>query len=195
MENGWIDTVIVLSCKYVDDETSEKCVEYILETVSSILYHKYLFVYDSSLAKASDIISVTIQLTKLKHSLKQSKQVTAREFPHRSYIFYMIPSPAIIDINKLGDGCTITTDSCNAACKVRRLLVKAIDSCVKEQYCMKYLRNVWILFMYKAMSKFMNRFVEDSLYNISPFLRVSPDLANFIRAFHKEFTEKISEIG
>ena len=36
MENGGIDPVIVLSCMYVEDETSEKCVKSILETLSSI---------------------------------------------------------------------------------------------------------------------------------------------------------------
>ena len=71
MENGGIDPVIVLSCMYVEDETSEKCVESILETVSSISCHEYLLVYDSSLAKASDIISVIIQLTKLNHNLQR----------------------------------------------------------------------------------------------------------------------------
>ena len=99
--------------------------------------------YDSSLTKAYDIISVTIHLTNLKHNLKRWKQVTARDSPDRSYILYMIPYPDSIDINKLGDGGTITTDTCNAACKVRRLLVKSIDGCVNEQYCMQYLRNVW----------------------------------------------------
>ena len=42
----------------------------------------------------------------------------------------MIPSPDIIGINKLGDGGTITTDTCNDARKVRRLLFKTIDGCV-----------------------------------------------------------------
>ena len=78
MNNGGLDPVILLSCMYVEDETSEKCVESILGTVSSISCHEYLFVYDSSLTKASDIISVIIQLTKLKHNFQRWKQVTAR---------------------------------------------------------------------------------------------------------------------
>ena len=100
----------------------------------------------------------------------------------------MIPSPDSIDINKLGDSGTITTDTCNAKRKVRRLFVKAIDGCVNEQYCMKHLQNVWINGVAKAVSKFMNGFLEDSLDNISPFLRVSLYLANSIRDFHKEFS-------
>ena len=60
MENSGLDLVILLSCMCVEDETPEKCVESIIETVSSILCYEYIFVYDSSLTKASDIISVTI---------------------------------------------------------------------------------------------------------------------------------------
>ena len=110
--------------------------ESIIETVSSISCHEYLFVYDSSLKKSSDIIYVTIHLTKINHHFQQWKQVTSREFPDRSNLLDMIPLPDSIDIKKLGDGGIITTDTCNDSRKVRRLLVKAIDDCVNEQYCM-----------------------------------------------------------
>ena len=177
MDNGGLDTLIVSSCMYVEYETSEKCMESILETVSSILCHEYLFVYDSSLAKTSDIISVIIHLTKLKHHLQRWKKVTAREFPDIPDLLDMIPSPDSIDINKIGESVTINTDTCNAARKVQHLLVKAIDGCVNEQDCMQHLQNMWINGVAKAVSKFMNGFLEDSLDNISPFLRVSPELA------------------
>ena len=75
MENGGLDLVGLLLCMYVEDETSENCVESILETVSSIYCHEYCFVYDSSLTKVSDIICVTIQLNKLKHNLQQWKKL------------------------------------------------------------------------------------------------------------------------
>ena len=39
----------------------------------------------------------------------------------------MIPQPDSINIDKLGEGGTITTDTCNAAQKVRRLLVEHIN--------------------------------------------------------------------
>ena len=81
--------MIVSSCMYVENETSEKCVDYIIETVSSISCHEYIFVYDSSLTKESDIISVTIQINKLKHHLKRRKQVTSGEFPDRSDLLNM----------------------------------------------------------------------------------------------------------
>ena len=43
IENGGLGPVIVSSFIYVEYETSEKCVESILETVSSISFHEYLF--------------------------------------------------------------------------------------------------------------------------------------------------------
>ena len=168
----------------VEDDTSEKCVESILEIGSFISCHEYIFVYDSSLTKASDIIPVIIQLTKINHHLQQWKQVTAREFPYRSDILNMITSSDIIDINKLGGSGTITTDTCKPAHKVRRLLVKHIDGCVNEQYCMQHIWNVWNNGVAKAVSKFINGVLEDSLDNISLFLCVSPHLANVICAFH-----------
>ena len=47
---------------------------------------------------------------------------------------------------------------------------------------------MWINGMAKAVLNFMNGFLEDSLYNISPFLCVSPDLVNVIHYFYKEFS-------
>ena len=52
---------------------------------------------------------------------------------------------------------------------------------------MQHLRNVWVNGVAKAVTKFMNGFLEEITDNISPFLRVSPDLEKVIRAFHKEF--------
>ena len=53
---------------------------------------------------------------------------------------------------------------------------------------MQHLRNLLINGVAKNVPKFMNGFLEDSLDNISLFLRVSPELANVIRDFHKEFS-------
>ena len=113
------------------------------------------------------------------------EKVTTIEFSDRFDLLDIIPSPDRIGVNKLGDGGTITTDTCNAARKVRRLLVKTIYGCVNEQDCMQHLRSVCMNGVAKYVSKFMNRFLEESLDNISPFLRVSPDLANSIRDSHK----------
>ena len=100
----------------------------------------------------------------------------------------MIPSPDSININTLGEGGTITTDTCNTAQKVHRVLVEYIVSTVNEKDDMQHLRNVWINGVAKAVDKYMSKFPEESLDKISSFLRVSPDLAHVIRAFHKEFS-------
>ena len=73
----------------------------------------------------------TSQLYKLKDCLKCRKEVTMREFPDRPDILLLIPDPDSINIDKLGDGGTITTDTCYAAQKVRWLLVEYINSTVK----------------------------------------------------------------
>ena len=40
----------------------------------------------------------------------------------------------------------------------------------------------------KLSPSFLNEFLDDSLESISSFLRVSPDLANVLHEFHKEFS-------
>ena len=56
----------------------------------------------------------TSQLDKLKDRLKRWKEVTMREFTDRPDILLLITDPYSINIDKLGDGVTITTDTCNA---------------------------------------------------------------------------------
>ena len=56
-----------------------------------------------------------------------------REFPDRPYILLLIPDPDSINIDKLGDSGTITTDTCNVSQKVCRLLVGYIDGTFNEQ--------------------------------------------------------------
>ena len=48
-------------------------------------------------------------------------------------LLLLITDPYSINIDKLGDGVTITTDTCNVAQKVRRLLVEYINGTVNEQ--------------------------------------------------------------
>ena len=96
-----------------------------------------------------------------------------------------------IDIKKLTDG-AVTTDTCNSARKTRRILVEIVaqidGGVVHEQDCFHHLRNVWINGIAKAVSEFMKEYLSDSLDEISSFLRISPDLAHIIRAYHKEFS-------
>ena len=68
-------------------------------------------------------------------------------------------------------------------------IVSQIDGgVVHEQDCFNHLRNVRINGVAKAVSRFMNEYLKDSLDNISSFLRISSDLAHIIRAYHKEFS-------
>ena len=53
---------------------------------------------------------------------------------------------------------------------------------------MQHLRKVWINRVAKAVNKYMTEFLNESLDDISSFLRVSPDLDHVICAFHKEFS-------
>ena len=73
----------------------------------------------------------TSQLYKLKDRLKLWKEITMREFTDRPDILLLITDPDSINIDKLGDGGTITTDTCNAAQKFCRLLVEYINGTVK----------------------------------------------------------------
>ena len=100
----------------------------------------------------------------------------------------MIPQPGSINIDKIGEGGTITTDTCNAAQKIFRLLVEHINGHVNQQECMQHLRNVWINGAAKAVNKYMTEFFNKILDDISSYLRVSPDLAHVICAFHNEFS-------
>ena len=117
--------------------------------------------------------------------------MTIREFPDRSDLLELIPDMSSIDISKLTDG-AVTTDTCNSARKARRILVEIVSQIdggvVHEQDCFHHLRNVWINGAAKAVSRFLKEYLSDSLDEISSFLRVSPDLAHIIRAYHKEFS-------
>ena len=120
--------------------------------------------------KCFNISLPSTQLDKLKQRLARWKEITKREFPNRPDLLEMIPSPDSINVDKLGKGGTITTDTCNAAQKVRRLLVEYINGTVNEQDCMQHLRNVWINGVAIAVNKYMLEFLEESLDDISSFL-------------------------
>ena len=124
----------------------------------------------------------------MKHRLRRWRETTAREFPDRPDLLQHIPDPSSISVDKLGNDGLINTDTCNTALKTRRLLVEEIEGTVHEQDCMNHLRCVWLNGTTKAVSKYMSTHLHDSLENISSFLRVSPDLAHVIRAYHKEFS-------
>ena len=120
--------------------------------------------------------------------MERWKEVTKREFPDRPDLLDLIPEPESINTDKLGKDGVLTTDTCNTAQKIRRILVEYIGGTIHEQDCMHHLRNVWVNGVAKAVNSYLKDFLEESLDNIASFLRVSPDLAQVIRAFHKEFS-------
>ncbi len=61
-----------------------------------------------------------MQINSLKHRLTQLKEVMAELFPE---CIDVVPCEKDIDINKLGDSGQITSDTCNAAQKIQRILV------------------------------------------------------------------------
>lgn len=87
---------------------------------------------------------LSLQLNSLKDRLRCWKEVTAREFPNRPDLLQQIPDPDLISIDKLGENGVITKDTCNAAQKTRRILVKTIKGTAHEMDCMHHLRCVWI---------------------------------------------------
>ena len=63
-----------------------------------------------------------------------------------------------------------------------------IEGLVYEQDRMNHLHCIWLNGTAKAVSGFMTTHLRDSLDNILSFLRVSPNLAHVILAYHKEFS-------
>ena len=86
-----------------------------------------------------------------------------REFPDRPDILLLIPDPDSINIDKLGDGDTITTNTCNVAQKFCRLLVEYSNGTANEQDCMHHLSNVWINGLAKAVNKYLTEFLQEIL--------------------------------
>ena len=102
----------------------------------------------------------------------------------------MIPTPDSIDIAKLGNGGALSSDTCNLARKARRILLQLIenkDGIVHEFDCVQKLLCVWFNGASNAVSVFITTYFEDSLEKISSFFRLSPNLAQVIRDYHKEF--------
>ena len=92
---------------------------------------------------------------------------------------------------KINNGGCITTDTCNAAQKTRRILVGVINDTggiVFEQDCYHNIRCVHTNGMAKSVHGYMGEVLEESLKNIYPHLCVTPNLNQVIRAYHKEFS-------
>ena len=111
-----------------------------------------------------------------------------------------IPPAESLCITKMADHGTITTDTCNGARKIARLLKSAIEEkCVANDMtedqiyifvldCWNHLRNVWIGEMNKALSKYLADLMREDLDLIDSMLRVTTKFDMVLRAVDKEFS-------
>ena len=125
-----------------------------------------------------------MQFQFLKHWLQRLHEVLKDKFPG---CIHSIPSPDQIDIQKLGNGGCITTDTCNAARKVQSLFRELVPGSTTYD-CMNHLRNVWFGAMEKEISKVLNVHLRACLEDIDPMLRVTASMSAIIRAVDKEFS-------
>jgi hypothetical protein len=112
------------------------------------------------------------------------KDVMTSLFPE---LAHLVPSETSIDINKLSDGGQITSDTCNTAQKVRRILTERITGSYDFD-CMHHLRNVWFGNMEKKLTTSLNVLLWSSLDVIDPRLCVTASISAIIRAVDKEFS-------
>ena len=120
----------------------------------------------------------------MKHRLNRVREVLDEVSPGNSL---QIPSADGIDVEKLSRGGTITTDTCNTAQKLRRILIGAIPGAFDFD-CMHHLRNIWFGNMEKKLTTKLNLILKASLDEIDPKLRVSSSISAIIRAVDKEFS-------
>ena len=89
-------------------------------------------------------------------------------------------------MSKLAGG-NVMTDTCTAACKVRRILCSDIPGLHKFD-CMQHLRNVWIGSTEKALTSELSNILHVSLEDIDLRIRVSSSISAVICAVDKEFS-------
>jgi hypothetical protein len=87
----------------------------------------------------------------------------------------------------LEHGGVITTDTCNQAQKVRRLICEQVLGSLDYDY-MNHLRNVWFGATEKGCTKDLNIHLCTSLDEIDPKLRVTTSMLAIICAVDKEFS-------
>jgi hypothetical protein len=127
-----------------------------------------------------------VQITSLQNRLTRLAEVVHKNCPKK---LHLVPSPAGIDISKLGNGDVIMTDTCNTAQKVRRIPVDLIPGGY-ELDCMNHLRNVWFRNVEKALSTYLSAsaILRTSLDKINPVLHVTASISAIIHTVDKEFS-------
>ena len=103
-----------------------------------------------------------------------------------------IPDAESVDIGKLA-GQVMTTDTCNTAQKVQRLLGDEVKKANPEgadafqEACHGHLRNIWSGGATKALSKYLTTFLKDNIDEIDDRLRVGCSVDSCLRATEKNF--------
>ena len=99
----------------------------------------------------------------------------------------LVPPESEIDPKKLSSGANVITDTCNAAQKLRRILVDTIGGCY-EYDCMHHLRNIWFGNMEKKLTKKLNAILHLDLDGIDPRLQVTVSVSALLRLVDREFS-------
>ena len=122
-----------------------------------------------------------------------------------------IPDRCEMNISKLGGGGAATSDNCNGALKVKRLLIEAVQEAVKASHsdaewdalteaervkqlsvyevdCWNHLRNVWLAKVTAALTTRLKETHKEELEAIEFRLRVATDMVLLLRALDKEFS-------
>jgi hypothetical protein len=140
------------------------------------------------------------KLTQLVAELKN--EVSKRLYPSRQDLFIMIPQLQALTLAKLANDGMVSMDTCNTACKTRRLLCEAIRTVaieqglreesinVMENDCWNHLHNVWFGAVIKELSSHSDEVLKDDLSEIHPILQVTTNPSNILRAIER-FLEKL----
>ena len=125
-------------------------------------------------------------------------------------VAHYLPDPSEMCVSKLAGG-AITSDNCNGALKVKRLLVEVVQAKVKATYtadawaalteaervkrlgvyevdCHNHLRNVWLAKATAALTGRLKEKHKEELEVIDFRLRVGTDMVLLLRALDKEFS-------
>ena len=142
-----------------------------------------MFCLCSNIILTYDYLSHT-KVDALKHRLTRLKEVMSDIHPD---CLDLIPHESGVDLQKLGQGGQVMTDTCSTAQKLRRILVEQIPGAY-DYDCMNHNRNVWFKAMEAALTEKLNGILKSDLEEIDPRLRVTASISAIIRAIDKEFS-------
>ena len=175
------------------------------ELVTIILRGAMIGTGETSEQQVDDILEKAIKRGGAK--LKRLREIFEELFPGEPHD---IPDPGEMNIAKFKDG-MISSDNCNSALKVKRLLVAAVQEAIKHNYtaeeweafnaeekeaklrvlegdCYNHLRNVWFGRMSNGITEKLKDKLKDELETIDFRLRVGTGMDGVLRALDKEFS-------